>query len=300
MNNKKEFLSKLQSISHSRSMHNTFSDWLEIAAISMHQLPYHSGELEKDEAFDRLEAEYMERIKPYSKDELVVFSELLSLTITAHHNDFSDFLGEVAGEENLLNKRSGQFFTPYHLCRAIAKMSFGSVEVQVKEKGGILTVCEPAVGAGALVIASAEEVASQGVDPRAHLQFDCTDISRDAFNMAYIQLSALGLQAVVRHGNTLSNQYWEHRATPQFLIFERWLTAKRDEQRRADAVEALLVGLLAQDRDDVEVSATEVAPNQSPSETLFDVEEFAVPKLSKTRASEQSDIRLGEQMELFG
>ena len=284
-------------MSHSRSLHRTFSDWLEIAAIAMHQLPYISGELEKGDKFEQLEAQYMERIQPYSQDELTVFSELLSLIMVAYHNDFGDLLGELAGEENLLNKRGGQFFTPYHLCRATAKMSFGDVEAQVREKGGILTVCDPAVGGGALVIASAEEVASQGIDPRAHLQFDCTDISRDAFNMAYIQLSALGLQAVVRHGNTLSNEYWEHRATAQLLLFDRWLAAKREEQRRVEAMKAILTGLFS-----AEVKmppANEVAPFQQ-SDTLFDLEQFTAPKRSKKKASKPADVNLGEQMKLFG
>ena len=298
MNNKKEFLKRLQSISRSRSIHNTFSDWLEIAATSMHQLPYHSGELEKDEDFYRLEAKYMERIKSYSKDELTVFFELLWLITVTYHNSYGDFLGEVAGEENLLNKHSGQFFTPYHLCRAIAKMSFGNVEAQVKEKG-IITVCEPAVGAGALVIASAEEVASQGIDPRAHLQFDCTDISRDAFNMAYIQLSALGLQAVVRHGNTLSNEYWESRPTPQLRLFDCWLQAKRREQQVKKMI-ALLTGLPAPKSEEPAAIAAEAIPNEPSSETLFDLEPFAAPKLSKSRASRRADVHLGEQMELFG
>ena len=213
-------------MSHSRSPHRTFSDWLEIAAISLHQLPYHSGELAKDDDFERLEQRYLERIKPYRQDELKILAELIGLTIAEHHTGYGDFLGEIAGEAELLNKGSGQFFTPYHLCRAISKMTLGDVRQMVEEKG-ILTVCEPAVGAGALVIASAEEAASQGVDPRAHLQFDCTDVSRDAFNMAYIQLSALGLQAVVRHGNTLSGEYWEHRPTPQLRLFEQWLAPQR-------------------------------------------------------------------------
>ncbi|NJM99927.1 MAG: SAM-dependent DNA methyltransferase [Phormidesmis sp. RL_2_1] len=209
---KKPFLSKLQSLSHNHSSHRIFSDWLEIAALTLHQLPYHSGELAKDAAFERLEQRYMEAIKPYSKDELNVFSELVSLTLIAHHTGYGDFLGEMAGEAELLNKRGGQFFTPYHLCRAIAKMNLGDVKSQVEAKG-MITIVEPAVGAGALVIAAAEEIAAQGIDPRATVQFDCTDISRDAFNMAYIQLSALGLQAVVRHGNTLSGEYWEARPT---------------------------------------------------------------------------------------
>ena len=76
---KKLFLSKLKGLSHSRSPHRAFSDFLEIAAISLHQLPYQSGELVKDAAFESLEQQYTEAIKPYSRDELTVFSELIAL-----------------------------------------------------------------------------------------------------------------------------------------------------------------------------------------------------------------------------
>ena len=282
---KKPFLSKLQGLSHSRSPHRTFSDWLEIAAIALHQLPYQSGELARDAAFETLEQQYMEAIKPYSRDELTVFSELIALTLLAHHNDYSDFLGEIAGEAELLNQYGGQFFTPYHLCRAIAKMTLGDIATQVKEKG-VITIAEPAVGAGALVIASAEEVASQGIDPRAHLQFDCTDVSRDAFNMAYIQLSAQNLQAVVRHGNTLSGEYWEHRPTPQLRLFHQWLERQRRSERLVRAM--------------TDVFEQALSPVPTSPATFFDMDESTFEGLRKKRDRSQPDIVLDRQMELFG
>ena len=295
-NHKKKFLSKLQSISRSRSPHRTFSDWLEIAAISMHQLPYHSGELTKDDNFERLETLYLERIKPYNKDELNILAELIGLTIAQHHTGYGDFLGEIAGEAELLNKRSGQFFTPYYLCRAISKMTLGDVRQSV-EKKGILTVCEPAVGAGALVIATAEEAVSQGVDPRAYLQFDCTDVSRDAFNMAYIQLSALGLQAVVRHGDTLSGEYWEHRPTPQLRMFEQWLAPRRREQRLVQAMRSVLAGTCPAEP---EACDSPPAYETASSQTLFDLEQFAKEPLTKKRSPQKPDVVLDRQMDLFG
>ena len=286
MDTKKQFLSKLQGLSYSRSSHQIFSDWLEIAALTLHQLPYHSGELVRDAAFNTLEVQYMKHIKPYRLDELSVFSELLGLTLAAHHSGYGDFLGEIAGESELLSKRGGQFFTPYHLCRAMAKMTFGDIAAQVKAKG-VITVAEPAVGAGALVIASAEEVASQGINPCAHLQFDCTDVSRDAFNMAYIQLSALGLQAVVRHGNTLSREYWESRATPQLRLFDQWLEQQQRPQRLIQAMRSLF-----EDKS---------APAPELSTTLFDVGEFAAVEQGKQpRSRRLPDIVLDQQMSLFG
>lgn len=238
--NKKLFLSKLRDLSQSRSLHRVFSDWLEIAAISLHQLPYHSCELERDDDFDRLEVLYLERIKPYSKEELNTFAELMGLTLAEHHTDYVDFLGEVAGESGLLNAHGGQFFTPYPICLLNAKMTFRNVQQAVEEKG-LITVCDPASGAGALLIASAEAIASQGVDPRACVQFDCTDVSRNAFNMTYIQLCAQNLQAVVRHGNTLSMESWEHRPTPQLRLFHQWLGQQQRSEGIARAMQLLFV-----------------------------------------------------------
>lgn len=290
---KKAFSAKLKSLSGSRSPHQVFSGWLEIAAITLHQLPYYSGELTKDNVFETLEAQYMERIGAYKREALNSFSEMLSLLIMAHNGSYSDFLGDIAGEYELLNQHVGQFFTPYHLCQAMAKMSFFDARSLVKEKG-IFTVCEPAVGAGGLVIASAEEIANQGVDPCACVQFDCTDISRDAFNMAYIQLSAFGLQAVVRHGNTLSGEYWEHRPTPQLRLFDQWLAPQQKTHRLVSAMRSLF---------------TEAAtPTPAPTTTLVEVEECAVavssveksdPPQARLCQQSQADIVFDRQMSLF-
>ncbi|MEM9804023.1 MAG: N-6 DNA methylase [Cyanobacteria bacterium P01_D01_bin.56] len=228
---KKNYVKILKQLSPHRHKWDIFSDWLEIAAISMHQLPYQSGELERDTAFETYEAKYMEAIKRYSREELSEMAKLLGITIQAYNTGFRDFLGELAGDEGLLNEAGGQFFTPYSVCRMMAKMTVGNVDAQLKEHGTPLLVSEPAVGGGAMVIACAEEIMSQKIDPRAYVQFDAVDISRTAFNMAYIGLSALGLQAMVRHGNTLSMEMWEHRPTPQLRLFDKWLQERRQTQR---------------------------------------------------------------------
>ena len=72
--NRKQFLKQLQSLSHSRSPHRVFSDWLEIASLTLHQMPYQSGDFPKDAAFETIEQCYLKRIQPYSRDELSVFA----------------------------------------------------------------------------------------------------------------------------------------------------------------------------------------------------------------------------------
>jgi N-6 DNA Methylase len=218
------------SISNHRQPSTMFGDWLEIAAISLHQLPYNSGDFPKDKSFEKIEAQYFQAISHHDRETLNIMAAMLGITLAAYQQHFGDFLGEIASEQEFLNTRSGQFFTPYEVCRAMAKMTLHDARSLVQQKG-IITIDEPASGGGALVIACAEELIDRGIDPRTHAQFQATDVSRDAFNMTYIQLSALNLQAIVRHGNTLSQQTWETRPTPQLRYFERWLRENQDIAR---------------------------------------------------------------------
>ena len=313
----KEFVKTLNSISHSRNTWDVFGDWLEIAAITFHQLPYHAGDFPKDEAFDALETIYLDRIKRYNRDEVGSLTKMFGLTQMAYGQEFGDFLGAIASEQELLNTSSGgQFFTPYPLCRAIAKMTLHDAKAIYEEKG-LITISEPACGGGAMVIADAEELWEQGLDPRSCAQFDCIDVNRNAFNMTYIQLSALGLQAVVRHGNTLSNEMWESRPTPQLRYFDEWLK-EQQSWRRLEQLRDLIVNPEAFFADHAEPRAQASGEQPDPAEpieapgqveesqeqpALFNMDTFAAPtQEDRKRPRRQADITLphGEQLDLFG
>ena len=295
---KKEFLSKLQGLSHSRSQHRVFSDWLEVTAVSMHQLPYHSGNLQKDEAFERLEAIYMERIKPYTREELITFRAMMQIVLTVHHSSSGDFLGEIAGEADLLNARGGQFFTPYRICQLIAGVSLSDIRGGV-EKKGVVIISDPAVGAGALIMASAEEIAKQGIDPCAHVQFDCTDVSRDAFNMAYIQLSALGLQAVVHHGNTITQEMWEHRPTMQLRLFQQWIEQRQREEKLRQLLRSLSSNEVVIQSESAELPLDRSPQSVASDGTLFDLSDFSSDVQKTAHKHRQPDIVLDRQISLF-
>jgi len=55
-----------------------------------------------------------------------------------------DYLGQVAGEEGVLNRKD-QFFTPSNVCEMMIKMTMGNLE---KNEHGLITVCDPACGTG--------------------------------------------------------------------------------------------------------------------------------------------------------
>lgn len=64
-------------------------------------------------------------------------------------NPEQDFLGSVFMELNFGNKSTSQFFTPYHICELMAKVTEEDVAAIVKEKV-ISRSMIPAVGPGQL------------------------------------------------------------------------------------------------------------------------------------------------------
>ncbi|MBD2093223.1 N-6 DNA methylase [Microcoleus sp. FACHB-1515] len=204
------------------SRHRIFSDWLECAAIALHQLPYHAQEFEKDKAYHRLEQIYLDRIQPYKLEQLHGFSHLLSITMLALQEPCCDFLGEIYAELELAKAHAGQFFTPYPVSRTMAMLCMGDLKTAIAQQG-IVTIEEPAVGSGGCLVAAAQAAYKQHIDPRCSLQMRAVDIDRDCFNMTYIQLSCLGLQAIVSHGNTLTLETWEARPTMQLRCFWQWM-----------------------------------------------------------------------------
>ena len=77
--------------------------------------------------------------------------------------DMGDVLGGVFSELDLGNKWAGQFFTPDPVCRMMAAMTFDSSAREIIETRGY-PGSEPCVGGGAMVIALARELRSQGIN----------------------------------------------------------------------------------------------------------------------------------------
>lgn len=214
----REFKKTLEGFHHNRNLRAVFTDWLEIAACAIHQEPYHAGLVRKDEAFEQVEAQYMAAVKKYTREELDAFAKLLGITKLALWEGKTDFLGQLYMELEISNDRNSEFFTPFPVALMMAKMTFGDVSGQIKEKG-FITVGEPACGGGAMLIAAAQVIEEQGFGPGAVMFFDATDISKPCCNMAYLQTSILGLSGIVRHGNTLSMEPWSYRFTPVCRLF---------------------------------------------------------------------------------
>ena len=153
------------------------------------------------------EKQYIERAKKYSPKELETFAEMLAEVVVAmERNPDQDFLGELFMALELGNEWKGQFFTPYSVCRAMAAINYGAdLEHQADEKGWI-SVNDPACGAGALLIAFANECRRPGhkINYQTSVLFVAQDIDYLAGMMCYIQLSLLGCPGYVIIRDTLS------------------------------------------------------------------------------------------------
>ena len=71
---------------------------------------------------------------------------------------------------DLGNTWKGQFFTPYNVCQCMAALTTGDLKQQLERQPWI-SVNDSAVGAGALLIAFAQECLQQKVNYQADVLF---------------------------------------------------------------------------------------------------------------------------------
>jgi len=139
-------------------------------------------------------------------------------------------LGRAAFQElELTNKWTGQFFTPYDLCRFMAKMQISDDMRQVIAERGFIRANEPACGAGAMIIALCTEMKAAGINYQKALHFIAQDIDIRAVHMTYLQLSLLHCPAVIVHGNTPTLEERSRWYTPAHIL-GFWNGRLRDAQ----------------------------------------------------------------------
>lgn len=91
---------------------------------------------------------------------------------------------------------------------------------------------DPACGAGGMIVAMAEAMLEAGFNPQKQMMVYCVDIDPVAAMMCYIQLSLMGIPAIVATGNSLTVAIKREMATPMFVLghwHHRW-QAERTRQ----------------------------------------------------------------------
>lgn len=194
---RKEFINLFERLAQKYSRYQIWSDFIIMSACAI------SNACDR-QFFDVREKMYMDCVKRYSREEVEIFSEMLSLVVIAFDiNPEQDFLGEIFGALRLHNEWHGQFFTPYNIAKFMAEINVGGIVQDIKEKGTV-SVSDCCCGAGCLLIAFANSVNRAGANYQKSILFAAQDIDLIAGLMCYIQLSVLGCKGYIKIGDSLT------------------------------------------------------------------------------------------------
>lgn len=215
-----DFRKILERLSHRHDARRVFDAFTRFAACAL--------------AAQTREAEYLEEAKRWERSDLDLFAEAFgALVMEMESWPFEDIIGGYYMEFALSQKGqqwSGAFHTPKPVCDLMARMTLGDMESLPAE--GPITVCEPACGAGAMILSLAQACQPE---VRRRLRVTAIDVSRTACDMAFINTSLWGVPTRVVHGNALSMECWAawsniHYIMPWLPLALRTQTPEASEQ----------------------------------------------------------------------
>ena len=187
MDRTKEIIKAVNSLSDSKSPYQVFSDWIKCVAWSLSQCCFKT---------EKREQQYLDTIRLYPAQEFSKMAAMLAETI---ESCAGDVLGNLFMASGWGNKNTGQFFTPYSVSLATAKL-------QCYKSNETVRMNEPAAGAGGMIIAVAQAMKENGINYQKQLRVIAQDLDLTAFYMCYTQLSLMGIDAKCVQGDTLENQ----------------------------------------------------------------------------------------------
>lgn len=189
-NNKSQpFGEHLEPIARKHGRGRVFDDFLQIVVCCL--------------SMGRKEELYFKTIKPYSKEELNLFSQAFaSLVMQMDRKPLVDPFGDYF-EEHLSNAQNGQFFTPQNICDLMASITHSPRAGEDTGKEYDKRVYDPACGSGRLLLSSAKL--------NRNRCFVGADISYSCCLMTLINLCLNSLNGEVLHMNTLSADRCWHR-----------------------------------------------------------------------------------------
>lgn len=205
---KKEIIKIINGLSGSRSPYDVFCDWVKCMALSIQNNCSFYG----TSVWQEREEEHIKTIHPYGTDKKK-FSEMFALLALILEDDMTDALGQIYMESGCGNKNTGQFFTPFHVSEACARLALME-DISDRKR---ITLNEPSCGGGGMIIATAKALKDKGINYQRTLDVVAQDLDWKAVYMCYVQLSLLGIRGIVVQGNTLYEPDWQTR--PPKCIF---------------------------------------------------------------------------------
>ncbi len=178
------------------SLYQVFTDWVQCTAIGIQN----ASCLLRSNVWESREKRYLDVYNRYSINR---FPELTALLAEELEEDMSDVLGHLFMSGGMGSGVTGQFFTPFHLSYLTASL----IDIEKAKAEPVIVMNEPSIGGGGMVIAMAKVLHEHGINYQKKLRVIGQDLDHSVLYMAYIQLSLLGIDAVLVQGDTLREPY---------------------------------------------------------------------------------------------
>lgn len=204
MNDEKFIVDCIKKLSGKHTPYQIFSDWICMSAMAIQNA--FTFRMINDKIYKDREDIYMSVSKRYSMDELKTFSYMTGALSILMEERFCDVLGDIYMKAGCGSKNTGQFFTPYHLSYLAANLAYENQFYHLCQNDKI-EINEPSTGGGGMIIALAQVMKEHGIDYQKKLQVIAHDLDWNCVYMTYIQLSLLGIKAIVVQGDTLCESY---------------------------------------------------------------------------------------------
>lgn len=214
----KKIVGIINDISSSYGPETIYREWCECLALSI----ANSCDLLHGSVWRKREDRYLSIISKYNNptDRKIVdaFPEMSAeLTLSFELDPFHDYLGngvymQLFGGQ----KKLGQCFTPDDVCYVCAQTA---IEPPNENTPFPITINDPAVGGGAMLIAACRYYNDLGVDYQRKVKFWANDVDSLCVHMSYIQLSLLGCRAIVERKDTITQELFDRFVTPMEILW---------------------------------------------------------------------------------
>lgn len=214
----RQFVKLFEQLRYNHNAFTVYSDFLALSAISISNAVNPNADREN---------EYQRIVKHYTDAEQKLLAEMFACIVAEMEPAegevprYYDVLGELFSGLELHDSWKGQFFTPQAVSDMMALMTIGDFE-QVIKKRGYISMQEPCIGGGSMVIGAVNAMFQKGYNPCKQLLVTAYDLDPRCVHMSYIQLSLMGIPAMIRQRNSLTGKtYGNYWLTP-FLCLTSW------------------------------------------------------------------------------
>lgn len=252
----KQFIEKtLRQMAYKHDLWQVFQDFLAIFAFEF------SASVDMSTRKERL-AELQNISAKYSAAEKEQLAHCFGAVVMALEAGPQDVLGQLYMSLDLGNAWKGQFFTPDSVSQLIAEVTLSDAADKAISKWGFVSLNDPCVGGGAMVIGAVNSLLSRKINYQQALHVIATDIDIKSVHMAYLQLSLLHVPAIIIHGNSLTLEQHSIWYTPAHVMggWNEKLKFRRAAEKTLDFLRQLDETNIDQVKPDQEKPANENLP----------------------------------------